>query len=95
MFHELASHNEDIKRLLEVGYAITEDHGYLVIRDIPYLDNNGAQQNGAIVTKLVWTGRFIATSYIPAPLLNKKLLSQETARRCVSFSVRTSDSSLP
>jgi len=23
-----------------------EDHGYLVIRDIPYLDSNGVQQNG-------------------------------------------------
>jgi hypothetical protein len=53
VFHELASHNQDIKRLLEIGYAITEDHGYLVIRDIPYLDNNGTQHNGAIVTKLV------------------------------------------
>lgn len=53
MFLELASHNEDIKRLLEIGYAITEDHGYLVIRDIPYLDNNGARQIAAIVTKLV------------------------------------------
>ena len=53
MFHELASHNEDIKCLLEIGYAITEDHGYLVIRDIPYLDNNGQNQTGAIVTKLV------------------------------------------
>jgi len=53
VFQELASRNEDIKSLLEKGYAITEDHGYLVIRDIPYLDNNGVQQNGAIVTKLV------------------------------------------
>jgi len=53
VFHELASHNEDIKRLLEIGYAITEDHGYLVIRDIPYLDNIGDLQKGAIVTKLV------------------------------------------
>ena len=53
MFHELASHNADIKGLLEKGYAITEDHGYLVIRDIPYLDNNGQKQTGAIVTKLV------------------------------------------
>ena len=53
MFHELVSHNEDIKKLLEKGYAIAEDHGYLVIRDIPYLDNNGVQRNGAIVTKLV------------------------------------------
>jgi uncharacterized protein DUF6791/ThiF family protein len=53
VFHELASHNEDINRLLEIGYAITEDHGYLVIRDIPYLDGNGIEQKGAIVAKLV------------------------------------------
>lgn len=53
MFHELVSHNEDIRNLLEKGYAIAEDHGYLVIRDIPYLDNNGGRQNGAIVTKLI------------------------------------------
>ena len=53
MFHELASHNDDIRRLLEKGYAITEDHSYLVIRDIPYLDGSGALQHGAIVTKLV------------------------------------------
>jgi ThiF family len=53
VFHELASHNEDLKRLLEKGYAITEDHGYLVIRDIPYVDGNGVEQKGAIVTKLV------------------------------------------
>jgi len=49
MFLELVSHNEDLKRLLEKGYAITEDHGYLVIRDIPYLDNNANCQTGAIV----------------------------------------------
>jgi hypothetical protein len=53
VFHELASHNEDIKRLLEKGYAVTEDHGYLVIRDIPYLDSNGVENRGAVVTKLV------------------------------------------
>jgi hypothetical protein len=53
VFHELASHNEDIKHLLEIGYAITEDHGYLVVRDIPYLDSNGQKQTGVIVAKLV------------------------------------------
>lgn len=49
MFLQLANHNEDLKRLLEIGYAITEDHGHLVIRDIPYLDNNADCQTGAIV----------------------------------------------
>jgi hypothetical protein len=49
MFLELVNHNEDLRRLLEKGYAITEVHGYLVIRDIPYLDNNANCQTGAIV----------------------------------------------
>jgi len=53
MFLELANHNEDLKRLLEKGYAITEDHGYLVVRDIPYLDNNRDLKTGAIVMKFV------------------------------------------
>jgi hypothetical protein len=53
VFHELVSHNGDIERLLEVGYTITEDHGYLVVRDIPYLHDSGALGIGAIVTKLV------------------------------------------
>jgi hypothetical protein len=52
MFLELANHNEDLKQLLEKGYAITEDHGYLVIRDVPYLDGNGNCQTGAIVTSI-------------------------------------------
>src|SRR5581483_8213376 len=47
---ELASHNDDLKRLLEKGYAITEDHGHLVVRDIPYLDSNAQLQTGAIVS---------------------------------------------
>lgn len=50
MFLELANHNDDLKRLLEKGYAITEDHGYLVIRDIPYLDSNSSCQSGAMVS---------------------------------------------
>lgn len=49
MFLELANHNDDLKQLLEKGYAITEDHGYLVIRDIPYLDTSAERQTGAIV----------------------------------------------
>src|SRR3989344_538450 len=52
MFLELANHNEDLKRLLEKGYAITEDHGYLVVRDIPYLDNNASCQTGTIVATI-------------------------------------------
>lgn len=52
MLIELASHNDDIRRLLDKGYALRVDGTYLVVRDIPYLDGQGAKQVGAIVTRL-------------------------------------------
>lgn len=54
MFRELASHNDDLKRLLEKGYALELDGSYLVVRDIPYLDDGKNLKIGAIVTKLVF-----------------------------------------
>jgi hypothetical protein len=50
---ELASHNDDIRRLLEKGYALRDDSDYLVVRNIPYLDSQLALQVGAFVTKMV------------------------------------------
>lgn len=52
MFHELVSHNDDIRRLVEKGYAVGFDSGYLVVRDIPYLEAERRLKTGAIVTKL-------------------------------------------
>jgi hypothetical protein len=52
VFHQLVSHNEDIRRLVEKGFAVAFDSNYLVVRDIPYLDHEGKLQMGAIVTKL-------------------------------------------
>ena len=52
MFHKLASHNDDLRRLLERGYAVAVDSNHLVVRDIPYLDGEGGLQWGAIVAKL-------------------------------------------
>lgn len=54
MFQRLASHNEDIERLVEKGYAVAFDSNHLIVRDIPYLDDEGALQVGAIVAKLVF-----------------------------------------
>lgn len=54
MFQKLVSHNEDIRRLVEKGYAIAFDSNCMVIRDIPYLDAQKQLQIGAIVTKLVF-----------------------------------------
>jgi hypothetical protein len=53
-FHQLVSHNDDLKQLLEKGYAIKFDSGHLVVRDIPYLDKDKVCQVGAIVTKLTF-----------------------------------------
>ena len=57
MFHQLVSHNDDLRRLVEKGYAIAFDSGYLIVRDIPYLDNLKQLQVGAIVTKLVFVDK--------------------------------------
>jgi len=54
VFQKLVSHNEDIQRLVEKGYAIAFDSNCMVIRDIPYLDDQKQLQIGAIVTKLVF-----------------------------------------
>lgn len=51
---ELASHNDDIDRLLKKGYALRVDGAHLVVRDIPYLDDKGERRIGAIVSKLVF-----------------------------------------
>ncbi|MGH7285639.1 MAG: ThiF family adenylyltransferase [Polyangiaceae bacterium] len=53
-FHQLVNHNDDLRRLLEKGYAIKFDSEYLVVRDIPYLDQDKACRLGAIVTKLTF-----------------------------------------
>jgi len=57
MLRELVSHNHDIGRLLEKGYALAFDSNYLVIRDIPYLNERRELQTGAIVTKLVFVDK--------------------------------------
>ena len=52
MFQELVNHNDDLRRLVERGYAVSFDSNYLIVRDIPYLDEERQLQVGAIVTKL-------------------------------------------
>jgi hypothetical protein len=48
----LANHNDDIRRLVDKGYALTVDGPHLVVRDVPYLDSARALRVGAIVAKL-------------------------------------------
>lgn len=52
MFRKLVSRNPDLQRLVDVGYAVAFDSNHLLVRDIPYLDADGALQWGAFVAKL-------------------------------------------
>lgn len=57
MLIELANHNDDIRRLLEKGYALRIDGAHLVVRDIEYLNEQRALQVGALVAKLEFIDR--------------------------------------
>ena len=58
MSNALVSHNPDISRLVDKGYAVAfDDLPYLIVRDIPYLDSDRRLQTGAIVSKFVDIGQ--------------------------------------
>jgi len=50
-----------LRSLVEKGYAVAIDNGYLVIRDIPYLDAQKQLQWGAIVAKLEFVDNLTVT----------------------------------
>jgi len=54
LLKELLADNDDIRRLVEKGYAVGFDSNYLIIRDVPYLDSAKALQIGAIVSNVVF-----------------------------------------
>jgi hypothetical protein len=57
VFLQLVNHNDDLRRLVDRGFAVAIDAGYLVIRDIPYLDSQKQLQWGAFVAKLVFVDK--------------------------------------
>lgn len=57
MFQKLVNHNNDLRRLVEKGYAVGFDSNCLIVRDIPYLDKELQLQTGAIVAKLVFVNQ--------------------------------------
>lgn len=61
MFQKLVSLNPDLDALVKKGYAVGFDGGYLIIRDIPYLDAQLKAQTGAFVTKLVFVAEHRVT----------------------------------
>jgi hypothetical protein len=53
-FQKLVNRNDDIRRLVDRGYAIAFDGPQMIVRDIPYLDAARALQWGAFVLKLIF-----------------------------------------
>ena len=54
MLRQLVNHNNDLRRLVEQGYAVAFDSNHLIVRDIPYLDRDRQMRIGALVAKLVF-----------------------------------------
>lgn len=57
MYQRLVSHNEDLRKLVEKGYAVGFDNNCLIVRDIPYLDEADNLKWGALVAKLEFIDR--------------------------------------
>lgn len=58
MLSILLNNNEDLELLIKKGYALSLDSNYLVVRDIPYLDDKGTLHKGAIVSVLVFVTQY-------------------------------------
>lgn len=56
MSRQLISHNPDLQRLVDEGYDVSIEGGYLVLRDIPYLDAHRRVRRGAIACRLELAG---------------------------------------
>ena len=60
MSKQLISLSPDLKRLRDEGYAVTVRDNYLVVSDIPYVDESRTIQRGAIVSELTLAGDMTA-----------------------------------
>jgi len=52
MLSELISHSPDLKKLWDEGHSMEVTHGFLVVRDIPYVNSKTEIRRGALVTSL-------------------------------------------
>lgn len=56
MSRELFSRNPDLKRLRAEGYSVTIIGGFLVMRDVPYLDQNRQVRTATVISSLTMAG---------------------------------------
>ena len=51
-FPQLVNHNPDLQKLRDEGYAISSSGGYLIVRDIPYLNSIGMRKSGILAASM-------------------------------------------
>lgn len=56
MSAQLFSRNPDLKRLRDEGYAVEICGGYLVLRDVPYVNSGGKVKTGVLISSLTLAG---------------------------------------
>lgn len=56
MSHRLISRSPDLKRLRDEGYNTAVQSGYLVVRDVPYVNENAEVKHGVLICQLTLAG---------------------------------------
>ena len=56
MSRELFSLNPDVKRLRDEGYFVQQQGGYLVMREVPYVDAHRQVRTGTLISSLTLAG---------------------------------------
>lgn len=56
MSHELINRNADLKRLREEGYSVQINGGFLLMRQVPYVDSSRNVQRGTLISSLCLAG---------------------------------------
>jgi tRNA A37 threonylcarbamoyladenosine dehydratase len=56
MSHQLISHSIDLKKLRDNGYDLEIRSGYLLVKDVPYVNSRKEVKRGTLVAKLILAG---------------------------------------
>jgi len=56
MSHQLISRSPDLKRLRDEGYDLEIKSGYLLVKDVPYVNSRKEVKRGILVSKLILAG---------------------------------------
>ena len=63
MSRELFSRNQDLKQLRDEGYFVQQQGGYLVMREVPYVDAHRQVRTGTLISSLTLAGDHCADNF--------------------------------